>query len=365
MVHSPFRTALIAVCTFRLAYSLFAFFAAPGLNLDMHAVASNALTENQRPPSADLHYRLFGVWERFDTLWYVEIAEHGYRRPDGVVYHPLYPLLIWVVETVVRPPVVVALLIATIATFFLFWGLGKLLLLDVAPEVANRAVWLYAAWPMAFVFFVGYAESLIAATLVWSIYFARTNRFWAAGLCGFACGLAKAIGALVAIPLALIALQRRSWKALPFLLSVAGPLVFVSWLKANGLPLPTEAFARYWNILVAWPWQTLGHVVEMAAVHPLVRLQLMLLAMTMVFAFVKPIRREYTLYSLCILLFLLTRYASPIGQAFGRYVLVVFAAPAGLARILPDRVVTILVFGVFLVVNAMLFRAFLSWSLVV
>jgi hypothetical protein len=361
----PFRTALIAVCVLRLGYSLIAFFVAPHLRLDMKAVATNALTEHVPAPSAETNYRLYGAWERFDTLWYMEIAEHGYRRPDAVVYQPLYPLLLRAAGTVVRPPVAAALLVATAATFFLLWGFAKLLALDLAPEVARRAVWLYAVWPMGFVFFVGYAESLVAATLVWSIYFARTNQFWAAGLCGLASGLAKAVGTLVAVPLALIAYRRRSWKALPAALCLAAPVVYVAWLKANALPLPTQSYARYWNILAAWPWQTVAHVFEMATVHPLLRLHVILLAMTAVFAFVKPIRREYTLYCLCALVLLLTKYGSAMQEPFGRYALVLFAAPAGLARMLEDRISAGMVFTVFGALNVLLFWSFLRWSLVV
>src|SRR4030042_1077738 len=38
---------------------------------------------------------LLGVWQRFDTLWYLRIAAQGYAPHDGsTVYFPLYPMLI-------------------------------------------------------------------------------------------------------------------------------------------------------------------------------------------------------------------------------------------------------------------------------
>ena len=48
-----------------------------------------------------------GVWQRHDTLLYLEIAEHGYERREAtIVFPPLYPLAIRAVGFLtVRKPV--------------------------------------------------------------------------------------------------------------------------------------------------------------------------------------------------------------------------------------------------------------------
>ena len=38
-------------------------------------------------------------WERWDTVWYLKIAEHGYTDYGSTAFLPLYPLLIRVVGT--------------------------------------------------------------------------------------------------------------------------------------------------------------------------------------------------------------------------------------------------------------------------
>src|SRR5271157_3430432 len=63
------------------------------LHPDAALIHSNALTESLPAPHG-LHYALLGIWERFDTLWYLRIAQHGYDLPMAVIFYPLYPLAI-------------------------------------------------------------------------------------------------------------------------------------------------------------------------------------------------------------------------------------------------------------------------------
>jgi len=103
------------------------------------------------------------VWQRFDTLNYVHIAQFGYDAPILVVFYPLYPLLIRVLTPLFKDSLVTALAISFVATFFLFWGLLLLVRLDFGDRVATRAVIFYAVWPASFIFFCGYAESGIGS----------------------------------------------------------------------------------------------------------------------------------------------------------------------------------------------------------
>src|SRR5262245_37905505 len=150
---SALKVALLFTLCLRVFYSAVGALAAPYLKLDPGLIRSNDFTDNLMPRSAGLAYGLLGVWERFDTLWYVHIAQSGYDRPDAVVFYPLYPLLIRTFTTVLWRPLVAALLISTASCFFLFWGFQKLFELDLPRETVQRAMVFYAAWPASFMLF--------------------------------------------------------------------------------------------------------------------------------------------------------------------------------------------------------------------
>ena len=45
---------------------------------------------------------LFTAWERFDALWYLRIAAHGYAAHDGsAAFYPLFPLTVRAVSFVI------------------------------------------------------------------------------------------------------------------------------------------------------------------------------------------------------------------------------------------------------------------------
>ena len=181
------QIALAITVVLRVFYSAVAALAALLVHHRAGLIRSNALTE-MLPSTAGWHYALTGVWERFDTLWYLRIAERGYDLPGAVVFYPLYPALIralgWVVEPRLR-----ALLISTVAAFFYFLGLLRLARGELAGATAERAVLLAAAWPASFFLFAGYTEALAMALIVWCIAWARDERWLEAAACAFAAGL--------------------------------------------------------------------------------------------------------------------------------------------------------------------------------
>jgi hypothetical protein len=361
----PWRLALLLTLGLRLLYSVVGLLMAPYLELSPARIAGFNLTGTLMQRSEALRYGLWGVWERFDTLWYLRIAEQGYDLPQSVVFYPLYPALVRAVGAVVREPLAAGLIVSTAATFFLLWAYLKLLSLDVDEATARRAAWFYALWPAAFAFFAAYSESLVIALVLWAIYFARTERWWAAALCGLAAPLAKAVGAAVIVPLAVLAWKRRSWRTAPLLLCLAGPFLFLAWLAATGHLLPEEVYPKYWNVHLAWPWTTLAQGVRLVSELSIMRFHVALLALAACCAFMKPLRTEYALYTACVLLLLLSKDGPPAHLPWSRYVLVLFMAPAGLACRLRQPLHVMLVSGLFLFANLVLFWSFLEWLLVV
>src|SRR5258708_34092213 len=76
----------------RAVYTGIAAVAAVFLHPDARLIHSNVLTGNLPAPGG-WHYALLGIWERFDTLWYLRIAERGYDLPAGGGFFSLFFLL--------------------------------------------------------------------------------------------------------------------------------------------------------------------------------------------------------------------------------------------------------------------------------
>src|ERR1017187_4476661 len=119
------------------------------LRPDSAVIRSNALTGNL-PASGTVRNALLGVWERFDTLWYLRIAQHGYDRPMAVIFYPLYPAAIRLVSGLI-PAMAAALLVSTVAAFFFFWGLLRLAGGELSEVGRLRMLLLVCVWPTSFV----------------------------------------------------------------------------------------------------------------------------------------------------------------------------------------------------------------------
>src|SRR5208337_599030 len=164
---ADWQVAFAITAVLRVIYTGVAAVAARFLHPDARLIQSNAFTGNLPAPGG-WHYALLGIWERFDTLWYLRIAERGYDRPAGVVFYPLYPWLIRGLSGL-ADPIAAALLISTVAAFFYFWGLLRLARSESPSAQPLRTAMLAATWPASFFFFAGYTEALAVALIVWCV----------------------------------------------------------------------------------------------------------------------------------------------------------------------------------------------------
>jgi hypothetical protein len=362
---SAFTLALVLTVGLRLLYSGAGVLLTPHLKLDPTFVQANRFTDNLMPRSEGARYALLGVWERFDSLWYIHIAENGYDRPEAVVFYPLYPLLIRILSPLVGQPLIAALLISTISSFFLFFGFQKLLELDLAPDLVRRGLILFAAWPASFILFAGYPESLLIALVIWSIYFARVGNWWCAALLGFFAGLTKAAGILGFVPLAVLAWRERSWRAIPAGLCVFAPVSYLLYLNLAGHPLPSEVYPKYWGTQVTWPWITLFDSLRQAIMgrSGMLNSNLAVLALVFGVAFSKRIKLEYTLYAVAALWLFLMKRTQAMLESTMRYLLEVFPAYVSIAYSLEARFVFVFTAILCFSVNLYLLRSFFEWSL--
>lgn len=356
------RLALALTIGLRLFYSVCAFFAVPYLKLDPVLVRSNDFSDIVLKRSDGLIYNLIGVWQRFDTMWYVHIAQSGYDKPASVVFYPLYPVAIRLLTYIVGNPYVAALAISTVGSFFLFLGLKRLLELDLSSHAACRAVLLCAFWPASFIFFAAYPESLLTALIVWSIYQARRQRWWVAALLGCLAALTKAVGALVFVPLLIVAIRDRRRSAWPILLTAITPLLW-SLTMAGLRHIPSaRAYSLYWRTEVDYPWATLWRAI--ARPEALTTMNLLFVVIAVIFSLRPLVRLEYAAFSIAAATLFLTKSTHPLLQSSMRYVLAIFPAFAGLAQLRNRLFFVLLLIAAFLL-NLKLFFAFLDWQLVV
>lgn len=353
----------------RVFYSLIAALFAPHLALDDRLIRSNGLTDHLM--SRTLHpvaYALLGVWERFDTLWYIEIAHHGYDKPMATVFYPLYPFLIRVVSLLTQSGLVAALLISTGATFFLFYGALRLFEPDSDSSVSFRAILLWALWPASFAFFAGYPDSLVCALIVWSIVLARSDRWLSAGALGFLAGLTKALGCLAAVPLLWMAWKQRRKEGLPAAaLSFAGFGLFQAWLMLRHFPSAAEVYRTYWNTTTVAPWTTLIDAIRagIGGHNALLLLNLVIFGVVGTAALLPRVRAEYRLFSAAAICLFLTKHTDPLLQSSMRYSLMLFAAYPVVVSRLGKAVPFAMVLVICVALNVLLLRVFLEWGLAV
>lgn len=150
---------------------------------------------------------VLAIWQRFDTNWFLKIAERGYSAEDGsTVYMPLYPLLIRVVGSLLfGNDLLAALLISNLAWVAVLYLIYRFTEDHFDEGAAKRALVYLALFPTAFFFLAAYTESLFLALAVGSLYAAHKDNLLWASLLGALAALTRLQGVMLLVPLAHIA----------------------------------------------------------------------------------------------------------------------------------------------------------------
>ena len=319
------QIALAITASLRLVYSLVAALVSPFLHPDAASIRSNALTENLPLPGG-WHYAWLGIWERFDTLWYLRIAERGYDLPMAVIFYPLYPAAIrggsWIM-----PAMAAALLVSTVSTFLFFWGLQRLARVDLSDVGRLRMALLVCVWPTSFVLLAGYAEALTLALIVWAVVFGREERWWSATACAILAGLARPSGVLVFIPVLVMALRSRRLASFIVVLSPLGLLSYWGWLRWSGRLSVVEAYRVYQGATMAPPWASVHQALRLiVSEHDgLLAIKLGLVILVLFFSLRREVRLEDKLFACAVVLQLMMYTGRPLLGA-ARYLLPVYPA---------------------------------------
>jgi hypothetical protein len=172
---------------------------------------------------------LFNVFARWDTVWFLSIADDGYQRVKEAAFLPLYPLLVHVFGYVTRSQLVAGVLISLAAGGVAAAVLSKIARPLIGESGARDAVLYLALYPLSFVFTAVYSEGLFLALSAAAFLAALRNRPWLAGIAGALAVATRFIGiALLPALAVLIWTRRRSLGALAPLLLLPAALGLVA-----------------------------------------------------------------------------------------------------------------------------------------
>ncbi len=173
------------------------------------------LTANMAAGSASAS-TIFTMFNRWDAPHYLEIAQNWYVNTGDpanfIVFFPLYPILIRLITPNFDYVNISALIVANVCSLIAFFYLYKLAKLEFNSKVAVKAVLFMSIFPMAYFLSAPYTEGLFFATVIASIYYARTNRWEVAGLLSMFAALSRLAGLLLLPVLLVEYLHQKGWK---------------------------------------------------------------------------------------------------------------------------------------------------------
>jgi hypothetical protein len=205
-------------------------------------------------------------WFRFDTGWYVGIAQHGYHwGPLGTAntnFMPLYPILIKVLEPItLGSPWIAAWLIANVAALVATVLLWHWAVERWGAEVGMRALILVTFFPFAFFLAAPYAEPLFLVVALAAFMLAERDRWIPAACCAGLCTITRPVGVAVVLALVLTAAYRgRPQKAIISGLAVLPLLAFSAYLGLEfGHPLGFLSYhSAGWQPPRGGTWNTIS-----------------------------------------------------------------------------------------------------------
>lgn len=141
---------------------------------------------------------------RWDSVWYLQIAAHGYFSPASTNFYPLYPLLVGLGARLSDNAIIAGSAISIGATIAALTLLHRLARLDVDRPAARMTVLLVAVFPASLFLSAAYPTSLFLLLTIAAVYAARRERWPLAGLCGGLAAATSSDGILLIVVLGLM-----------------------------------------------------------------------------------------------------------------------------------------------------------------
>ncbi len=194
---------------------------------------------------------------RWDSVWYLAIAQGGYgHQGSRTAFFPLYPLVLRGLGVVLGSELLAGVVVSLVAFAIALTLLYELVSLELDDERARVTVMLVAFCPMAYFYSAVYSESLYLALSLGCILAARRGSWASAGLLGALAATSRNSGIMLIVPVVLLFLygprgdsavrgpRRAGWRrALPCyrltprilwaLLIPAGLGAYIGWLALS------------------------------------------------------------------------------------------------------------------------------------
>jgi Gpi18-like mannosyltransferase len=224
--------------------------------------------------------RLIDIWARWDTGWYLDLAEHGYylrgetlTEQSNVAFFPLFPSLVRALIVPLpaawRTTEVYLVAGLAVSNFSLLAALALLRQLlaarGFAPDLARRVMLYLLVFPTSFFTSAFYTEAIFLLVSVAAFYAAERRAWLAAGILGALTALSRPLGVTVFVPLAWLLGEQAGWKPrqVPWrglwLLLVPAAFLghFMSLYPLTGHLLAPMLVQQAWSRGLVWPWQTI------------------------------------------------------------------------------------------------------------
>lgn len=166
-----------------------------------HLLDPSALTP---PVHSGLLNTVLSPAARWDSVWYLQIAAHGYFSPASANFFPLYPLLVGLGARLSDNAILAGLAISIGSTVGALTLLYRLALLDLERPAARMTVMLVAVFPASLFLSAVYPTSLFLLLTIAAVYAARRERWPLAGLCGGLAAATSSNGILLIVVLSLV-----------------------------------------------------------------------------------------------------------------------------------------------------------------
>ncbi|HEY1507882.1 MAG TPA: mannosyltransferase family protein [Solirubrobacteraceae bacterium] len=148
---------------------------------------------------------LAAPFARWDSVWYLAIAQGGYaHEATRTAFFPLYPLVLRGPGLVIGSDLVAGVLVSLVAFAVGLRLLYRLASIELNSELASVTVMLVAFCPMAYFFSAVYSESLFLALSVGCVLQARRGRWAWAGLLGGLGAMSRNSGITLVVPIVLL-----------------------------------------------------------------------------------------------------------------------------------------------------------------
>ncbi len=252
----------------RILLFVFVLVVAVRMGVEATAIFSQRVWVRRTDPASSFY---LNMWRQWDATHYLELAQRGYRTRGeeafNIVFPPLYPWTIRILNILVGDYLVSALLLSFLSSLVASYFLYLLARQEMTEDAARGSVFFLNAFPTAYFLIAPYTESFFLAITLASIYMVYAGRFGAACLLGSLAGATRVNG-LILLPTLLLLHWRQaasSFFSRKLLWSSILPAGFLLYLAINlslfGDPFHFMTVQReHWHHSFRWPWEGLRDV---------------------------------------------------------------------------------------------------------